>query len=77
MVETWSWMIELEDDIHIIELDHDPDSGEKTIKLNDHIIVNEKDEKKNAGVYKFFVGNMPCLVYIKYFKKKFEYELRY
>lgn len=73
-MEVRSWIFEYADDVNIVELEHDPETGYRTIKVNGLITVEDERENLHGGVYKFKVGELPCMLYIRYKKQQYQYD---
>lgn len=73
-MEVRSWIFEYADDVHIVELEHDPDSGHRAIKIDGKITLEETKEGEKGGVYKFRINNLPCMLYIRFRKKTYQYD---
>lgn len=72
-METWSWIVEYKGQIHIAEINHDTDSGEQTLLLDREVIYHDFNEPGHSSVHKFYIDDLPCLLYIRYKHNSYQY----
>ena len=75
-METWSWVIEYKGEIHIAEINHDTESGDKTLLLDRTVILEDHNEPGQSSVHKFYIDDLPCLLYIRCLKDTYRYEFK-
>lgn len=73
-MEVRSWIFEYADDVHIVELEHDTENGRRIITVNRLLVVDDEDNNRHGGVYKFKIGDLPCMLYIRYTKDGYQYD---
>ncbi len=75
-METWSWIVEYNGNIHIAEIHHDTESGDKTLLLDREVILQEHSEQGHPSIHKFYIEDLPCLLYIRYHNNSYSYEFK-
>ncbi len=75
-METWSWIVEYKGKIHIAEINHDTESGDKTLYLDREVIMEDHNEPGHSSVHKFYIDDLPCLLYIRFVKNHYSYEFK-
>jgi hypothetical protein len=74
-----SWIIELEDGVHTVELNHGYFTGKRSIRVDDEAIILHPDEKQKlfdtGSTHSFKVSGHTCKIAIYSFGLNFRYEL--